>query len=46
MDRHKLGIVVPYRHRERDLPIFLEHMTQYLSEFHTIAKPKDPTIDG
>ncbi len=32
MDRHKLGIVVPYRHRERDLPIFLEHMDEYLKD--------------
>jgi N-terminal region of glycosyl transferase group 7/N-terminal domain of galactosyltransferase len=30
MDKHKLGIIVPYRDRERDLPIFIEHMTSYL----------------
>ena len=32
MDRNKLGIIVPYRHRERDLQIFLEHMELYFNE--------------
>ncbi len=32
MDRNKLGIIVPYRHRERDLDIFLNHMERYFSE--------------
>jgi len=32
MDRHKLGIIVPYRHRERDLDIFLNHMTNYFKD--------------
>ena len=32
MDRHKLAIVVPYRHRERDLEIFLDHMEAYFKD--------------
>ena len=32
MDNHKLGIIVPYRHREISLPIFLEHITKYLED--------------
>ena len=31
MDRHKLGIIVPYRDREQDLPIFIDNMTNYLN---------------
>lgn len=31
MDK-KLGIIVPYRRREHQLPIFLRHMTSYLSD--------------
>ena len=30
MDRHKLGIIVPYRHRESQIDIFIKHMTNYL----------------
>jgi len=32
MDRHKLGIIIPYRRRERDLPIFIEYITEYLKD--------------
>ena len=30
MDRHKLGIIVPYRNRGQDLPVFIYHMTNHL----------------
>lgn len=29
MNKHKLGIIVPYRNRKRDLRIFSNHMTEY-----------------
>ena len=32
MDRHKLGIIVPYRHRESQIDIFIKHMTNYLMD--------------
>jgi hypothetical protein len=31
MDKHKLGVIVPYRHREGQLPIFLSHISNYLT---------------
>jgi hypothetical protein len=32
MDKHKLGIIVPYRNRKRDLRIFSSHMVEYLED--------------
>jgi hypothetical protein len=29
MDKHKLGIIVPYRNRQRDLRLFSSHMAKY-----------------
>jgi beta-1,4-galactosyltransferase 1 len=30
--KEKLGVVVPYRHRERQLPIFIDEMSEYLKK--------------
>lgn len=32
MDNHKLGIIVPYRHRESQIKVFLDHMISYLND--------------
>jgi len=45
MDNHKLGIIVPYRHREIQLSIFLDHITNYLVkydiDYHIIVIDQD-----
>jgi hypothetical protein len=45
MDSHKLGVIVPYRHREEQLPIFLGHITSYLTknniDYHIIIVDQD-----
>jgi hypothetical protein len=32
MDKHKLGIIIPYRNRESQLKIFLKSVTEYMSD--------------
>lgn len=45
MDNHKLGVIVPYRHRETQLSIFLDHITNYLNkygiDYHIIVVDQD-----
>ena len=45
MDNHKLGVIVPYRHRETQLSIFLDHITDYLNkydiDYHIIVVDQD-----
>ena len=31
MDRHRLGVIVPYRRRELQLKVFLDYITNYLN---------------
>ena len=45
MVKHKLGVIVPYRHREKQLSIFLNHITNYLDkydiDYHIIVVDQD-----
>jgi hypothetical protein len=45
MVKHKLGVIVPYRHRETQLSIFLNHITNYLDkydiDYHIIVVDQD-----